>query len=103
MSFERPWQSPEYKKFRAAVRRRDGNRCRFPGCKQTKKLKVHHIKPWADAEGVRFCVDNGVTLCSTHHTQVTGHEAEYEGLFRSLINPAAMQLLMMRYGPRKEG
>ena len=98
---DRLWNSPQYKKFRAAVRRRDGGRCRFPGCKQTKRLKVHHIVRWSDSETVRFSVENGVTLCARHHAQVTGHEEEYEALFRSIVNPAAMQVLLLKYGKPK--
>lgn len=55
-----------------AIKNRDQH-CQFPGCTQTRHLHIHHIRHWAD--GGSTSVDNGVCLCSHHHTVV--HEGGY--------------------------
>ena len=42
--------------------------CQFPGCSQHRFLHIHHIKHWAD--GGETSVDNGVCLCSHHHSLI---------------------------------
>ncbi|ASJ73254.1 HNH endonuclease signature motif containing protein [Granulosicoccus antarcticus] len=55
-----------------AIKNRDQH-CQYPGCTQTRHLQIHHIQHWAD--GGSTCVDNGICLCSKHHTAV--HEGGY--------------------------
>ncbi len=57
-----------------AVRARDRNTCRFPGCRNTRFVDVHHIEHWAD--GGETDVETLMLLCSKHHTLV------HEGGFR---------------------
>jgi len=52
---------------RRAIRVRDGGRCRFPGCHRA-ITDVHHILPWE--QGGATDVDNGILLCTRHHTLV---------------------------------
>jgi hypothetical protein len=96
---DRPWNSAEYRAWRLAVYRRDGFKCKMPGCGIKKRLNAHHIQRWADHEALRFVVRNGITLCSKHHKRITGHEEEYETVLRSLVSGSdlAMQLIMARY------
>jgi hypothetical protein len=51
--------------LRRAVLRRDGTRCRVPGCRHATFVDVHHLVPRAD--GGAHTSDNLVTLCSAHH------------------------------------
>jgi predicted restriction endonuclease len=58
--------------FRAAVLKRDGNRCRalLPDgtrCPEDdpSRLEAHHVKPLH--AGGRDTLQNGVTLCRSHH------------------------------------
>jgi len=55
----------EYKQWREAVYRRDQFKCRKCGCGG--RLQPHHIQNFAEHPHVRFCVDNGATLCVLHH------------------------------------
>jgi hypothetical protein len=57
-----------------AVRARDKNRCRFPGCRNQRFVDIHHIEHWAN--GGETAVDTLMLLCSKHHTLV------HEGGFR---------------------
>jgi HNH endonuclease/Domain of unknown function (DUF222) len=51
--------------LRRLVHHRDGGHCRFPGCKNTRWLQVHHIQHWS--QGGKTDLDNLVLLCGFHH------------------------------------
>jgi hypothetical protein len=98
----RDFRDPQYAAWRRGVRARDGHRCVFPGCKNTKNLKCHHIKRWQDFPPLRFSLQNGCTLCQYHHKLVTGREEEYEALLRGVVGEksgtdAAIDILFNRY------
>ena len=57
-----------------AVRARDKNTCRFPGCCNKRFVAIHHIEHWAN--GGETAVEQLMLLCSKHHTLV------HEGGFR---------------------
>ena len=48
-----------------ALRLRDQNRCRFPGCAHQRYVEAHHVKHWIDGGGT--CLENLVLLCGAHH------------------------------------
>ena len=56
-----------------AIKERD-QQCVWPGCDHSRHLHIHHMQHWAD--GGATSVDNGVCLCSYHHTLV--HEGGYK-------------------------
>jgi hypothetical protein len=83
----RDFNSPEYKRWRQQVYTRDKFCCRWPNCQNNKKLNAHHIKTWAHYPGLRFDVNNGITLCKEHHKMIQGMEDIYEAtFFRILAN-----------------
>jgi hypothetical protein len=47
------------------VKRRDGGRCRFPGCNHRGWLQGHHIRWWS--RGGRTDLDNLLTVCGSCH------------------------------------
>jgi len=53
-----------------AVKLRDGNKCVI--CGNTKNLNAHHLIPW-EIEKFRFDVNNGISLCPSHHTRYSFH------------------------------
>jgi uncharacterized protein DUF222 len=57
-----------------AVRARDKNTCRFPGCCNKRFVDIHHIDHWAN--GGETALEQLMLLCSRHHTLV------HEGGFR---------------------
>jgi 5-methylcytosine-specific restriction endonuclease McrA len=57
--------SAQWKRVRAAVRRRDGNACVV--CGATENLSVHHVVP--ARLGGRDELSNLVTVCVLHHRQ----------------------------------
>ena len=48
-----------------ALKIRDHNRCRFPGCPHQRYVEAHHIRHWIDGGETRL--ENLVLLCSAHH------------------------------------
>jgi len=81
----RDYNDPLYKKWRKDVRARDGQKCRFPGCTKRRPLHVHHIIKWASAQGLRYSIQNGITLCKTHHNMVNGKEENFASLFYGIL------------------
>ena len=54
--------SPKVQRF---VRRRDGGKCRVPGCRASRFLEIHHIIPRAAGGG--HGPENLTVLCDGHH------------------------------------
>ena len=48
-----------------ALKLRDHNRCRFPGCSHQRYVEAHHVRHWID--GGETCLENLVLLCGAHH------------------------------------
>lgn len=81
----RNYQDPQYKQWRLSVYKRDHYTCQWPGCNSKKKINAHHIKTWADFPGLRFCVENGLTLCYLHHKMIKNLESIYEPIFFKIL------------------
>jgi predicted restriction endonuclease len=81
----RNFNDPQYKKWRKDVYKRDQYCCRWPNCNLKKKLNAHHIRTWAQFPGLRFDVNNGITLCKYHHDLIKGMEAIYESTFLKIL------------------
>ncbi|HEY3496938.1 MAG TPA: HNH endonuclease signature motif containing protein [Polyangiaceae bacterium] len=62
---------------RRKILRRDGGRCRVPGCRHAVFVDAHHIQ--LRAEGGRHDPENLVTLCGAHHLAVHRGELVVEG------------------------
>ena len=48
-----------------ALKLRDHNRCRFPGCSHQRYVEAHHVRHWIDGGETRL--ENLVLLCGAHH------------------------------------
>lgn len=81
----RNFGDPQYKKWRKAVYERDNHKCQWPNCESSKKLNAHHIKTWAHFPGLRFEVNNGITLCKAHHDLIKGKEEDYSYSFLQIL------------------
>lgn len=81
----RDYNDPEYKKWRSKIRARDQYTCQFPNCKAKKNLHVHHILKWKEYPGLRYHIDNGITLCKLHHQMITGKEEYYIKILGDII------------------
>ena len=67
-----------------AVRKRDGNQCRWPGGCLTgdRRIDPHHIAKRSQRPDLKYDVNNGICLCRTHHdwTDLNHNEAVRLGL-----------------------
>jgi hypothetical protein len=82
---KRNFDNPEYKRWRKEVYSRDGFMCQWPHCNKKRRLNAHHIKRWSDFPGLRFVVDNGITLCKDHHDMINGLEDVYASTFMMIV------------------
>jgi hypothetical protein len=81
----RNYQDPLYKQWRQKIYARDKFTCQWPNCKNKTKLNAHHIQRWADFPGLRYHINNGITLCKHHHQFIKDNEENYCAFFNSLI------------------
>jgi 5-methylcytosine-specific restriction endonuclease McrA len=96
--FSRDYNDPEYKKARAAARKRDGYKCQYPGCAIKKGLQVHHIYRWVDQPHLRHNIDNLISLCKMHHHLIKNNEDSYISIFLSVI---AQNKIKKQHGKKK--
>lgn len=70
--------SNEAKQWRNEIRNRDNWTCQ--DCKEKREnIEAHHIEKWRENEDLRFCLDNGVSLCPECHYlrhELNGDEVE---------------------------
>ena len=81
----RNYNDPQYKNWRKKIYARDKFCCQWPGCDQHKKIEAHHIYRWSDFPGLRYHINNGITLCRHHHGLIKDNEDSYIGFFTNLI------------------
>lgn len=82
---KRNYDDKQYKDWRLAVYKRDKFKCQWPNCDSKKKLNAHHIKTWSNFPGLRFEINNGITLCKYHHDLIKGKEEDYSYSFLKLL------------------
>lgn len=83
---KRNFKDPKYIEWRSSVYKRDNFKCQWPSCNMKQKLNAHHIKNWAEFPGLRFVVQNGITLCRSHHDMIKGMEEAYASTFMRIVS-----------------
>ncbi len=81
----RNYNNAIYTKFRQDVKDRDSGSCKWPGCRNARRLQVHHILKWSDYPNLRFVLSNGITLCDMHHKTIRHNEDYYIQFFQKLL------------------
>jgi len=79
------YYSPEYKKWIKTIFQRDNFTCQWPGCNKKNKLNAHHINKWSDFPGLRYNLNNGITLCKQHHDSIRNMEEAYAPFFFKIL------------------
>jgi 5-methylcytosine-specific restriction endonuclease McrA len=78
--------SAEYKEWRLKVYKRDGFRCKMPGCiSKTRDIAAHHIYPKKLFPEKQFDVQNGITLCRKCHEKTYGKEDQFIGMLVRVV------------------
>jgi hypothetical protein len=70
--------------WRAIVLARANNKCEYPGCINTNQLNPHHVKTKGAYPHLKYEIDNGMALCSWHHT-LGGYSAHLDINFKDII------------------
>jgi hypothetical protein len=74
-------RSPEWKKWRESVFKRDNWTCQK--CKtRGLKLEPHHIKLFSYFEKDRFDVNNGITLCKKCHKEIHSGKNQFKKIIK---------------------
>jgi len=81
----RNFKDPLYKIWRKQIYSRDNFVCQWPNCNNKQRLNAHHIYKWSDFPGLRFSLNNGITLCKRHHDLIKNNEDSYSEFFTKLI------------------
>jgi len=76
-----------YVEWREAILRRDHRKCCL--CQSKEWPVVHHIIRWVDDKSKRYDLQNGVTLCTFHHSK-------YHGLYMQPF-PKGITYILTKY------
>lgn len=76
----------QYREWMLQVKKRDSWKCKIAneGCKG--RLEAHHILNWVDFPGLRYEVNNGITLCHAHHPRGRAQEKRLQAEFQLLVS-----------------
>lgn len=69
-----------YREWMKSVKERDNWKCRMTNDSCKGRLESHHIYDWINHPGLRYSINNGITLCHAHHPRGRAEEkrlAEY--------------------------
>lgn len=81
---ERDMDDPRYKALRFGVFSRDNFACVLCLSKNG-GIECHHIRRWVDWPQGRYLQGNCVTLCKSHHDEITGNEKEWEERLQKIV------------------
>lgn len=79
--------SPLHKQWSKSVKSRDGWKCKISNSDCKGKIVAHHILPWRDYPELRYILNNGISLCETHHPRKRQEEKILASSFFQLIDP----------------
>ena len=75
-----------YKDWAMNVKKRDGWKCKINNLNCSGKVIAHHILPWIDYPEERYNINNGITLCQTHHPRRRVEEKRLAPFFMELMS-----------------
>lgn len=71
---DRSMHDPDMKIWRKKVYRRDDFKCRMDDGRCNGRIEAHHIRRWQLYPKLRYEVNNGITLCHSHHPRKINDE-----------------------------
>ena len=75
-----------YREWRANVWKRDGYTCQLKNEECCNKIEAHHVYEWIKYGGLRYDVNNGITLCRVHHPKKKEQVILLREVFNKIIN-----------------
>jgi len=77
---------PAYFEWRKQIWLRDNFKCRIDNQDCCGKIEAHHILSWKDYPELRYSLNNGITLCHTHHPRKRVEEKRLTPYFQDLVS-----------------
>lgn len=75
-----------YADWRLNVYRRDNYKCKINDKECSGRIEAHHILSWREHPDSRYIINNGITLCQTHHPRVRVEEKRLIPVFQELMS-----------------
>lgn len=72
--------------WRMQVWIRDGFKCRIANQDCDGRIEAHHILGWSEYVELRYEINNGITLCHTHHPRKRAEEKRLVPEFQALVS-----------------
>lgn len=79
----------EYNIWRMAVYTRDNFNCKISNKDCAGKIEAHHILSFTKYPELRYEINNGITLCHSHHPRKMVEEVELAPVFQGLVSAIA--------------
>ena len=76
----------EYIAWRTSVFQRDGYKCRMGQGDCGNYVEAHHILTYKDYPELRYQINNGITLCRSHHPRKREEVKRLEPIFKALVS-----------------
>lgn len=76
----------KYRSWMFAVKKRDGWKCKISNNDCDGKLEAHHILRWSEYPELRYDINNGITLCHSHHPRRREEEKRLIPTFLELVS-----------------
>lgn len=75
----------KYKYWMREVKMRDGWKCKINNHDCSGRLEAHHILNWVEHPELRYEINNGITLCHTHHPRKRVDEEKLSPYYKELL------------------
>lgn len=79
-------RSSAYQAWRKEVWKRDGFKCRISGTDCSGRIEAHHILGYTEYPELRYEINNGITLCRSHHPKKRADERLLSPFFQQIIS-----------------
>lgn len=79
-------RSAAYRVWRKEVWLRDNFVCKIANPDCAGRIEAHHILGWKAHPGLRYEVNNGITLCHFHHPRKRNDEMRLSPYFQEIVN-----------------
>lgn len=83
---ERKDLDTQYQYWGQRVKEKDNFKCRLASSGCSGRLEAHHIFNWIDYPGLRYIINNGITLCAFHHPHGREEEKRMISIFQELLS-----------------
>jgi len=78
-------RSSAYNNWVFEIKKRDNFKCKINNKDCCGKIVAHHILSWRDFPELRYNINNGITLCQSHHPRKWDEEKRLMPVFQELV------------------